>query len=275
MLLLVSLRTCDWSFSACCSCVLPADVFLNLGLRPAPTLSIQCCICLLAFCPSASCLVHFFVAVVLAASVAPSLDSAFFLVRSACLFLALRLQPMMLSLLLPSFCPFPLLFLSLLLIPLHLLPVVSLLLPFPLLLLLPLLVAESSLLLAPFCICFRERSHRLSNIWLSHLKLFSLPPCHNVSERFQISTHVGSAEVHTLPVLPVERTMTSLTLPGNYGYAILGVCVLPMVTCFLMGGVVMNARKTFDVQYPNLYGYHKRPTSSTECSAGTKVCLSS
>jgi glutathione S-transferase len=55
--------------------------------------------------------------------------------------------------------------------------------------------------------------------------------------------------------------MTSLTVPGNYGYVVLGVCVLPMIASTLLGGEVMKARKAFDVQYPNLYatpGYHKK-----------------
>jgi glutathione S-transferase len=72
--------------------------------------------------------------------------------------------------------------------------------------------------------------------------------------------------------------MTSLTVPENYGYVVLGVCVLPMIASALVGGEVMKARKAFEVPYPNLYatpGYHKKADEITECNAGIKVCLSS
>jgi glutathione S-transferase len=55
--------------------------------------------------------------------------------------------------------------------------------------------------------------------------------------------------------------MISLTLPDNYGYVVLGCCVLPFITTFAMGGVVMKAREDCSVPYPNLYatpGFHKK-----------------
>lgn len=53
----------------------------------------------------------------------------------------------------------------------------------------------------------------------------------------------------------------SFTLPENYGYVVLGCCLLPFIASSTMGAVVMQARKDFNVPYPNLYatpGFHKQ-----------------
>lgn len=53
----------------------------------------------------------------------------------------------------------------------------------------------------------------------------------------------------------------SLTVPDNYGYVVLGCCVLPFLASTYMGGKVMQARDECGVPYPNLYatpGFHKR-----------------
>mmetsp|Transcript_20875 Transcript_20875/g.23849 ORF Transcript_20875/g.23849 Transcript_20875/m.23849 type:complete len:152 (+) Transcript_20875:42-497(+) len=53
----------------------------------------------------------------------------------------------------------------------------------------------------------------------------------------------------------------SLSIPDNYGYVFITCGVLPVITNLVISGSVMKARKTCDVQYPNLYatpGYHKK-----------------
>mmetsp|Transcript_19582 Transcript_19582/g.24884 ORF Transcript_19582/g.24884 Transcript_19582/m.24884 type:complete len:152 (-) Transcript_19582:191-646(-) len=53
----------------------------------------------------------------------------------------------------------------------------------------------------------------------------------------------------------------TLEIPSEYGYVVLGCGVLPMMMNMYMGGKVMNARKEYDVPYPNCYatpGYHKK-----------------
>ena len=49
----------------------------------------------------------------------------------------------------------------------------------------------------------------------------------------------------------------SITVPSSYGWVILGSGILPVVTSMYLGGVVMKARKEYDVQYPNLYATPK------------------
>lgn len=44
----------------------------------------------------------------------------------------------------------------------------------------------------------------------------------------------------------------TITVPNNYGWVILGAGVVPVVTSMWLGGVVMKARKEYDVKYPNL-----------------------
>lgn len=45
----------------------------------------------------------------------------------------------------------------------------------------------------------------------------------------------------------------SIEVPDNYGYVILSCVVGQMFTAMYMGGPVMEARKKFNVPYPNLY----------------------
>jgi glutathione S-transferase len=55
--------------------------------------------------------------------------------------------------------------------------------------------------------------------------------------------------------------MATITVPSTYGYTILTCTVLPFITSTVMGSVVMEARKKFNVPYPNLYatpGLHKQ-----------------
>jgi glutathione S-transferase len=56
--------------------------------------------------------------------------------------------------------------------------------------------------------------------------------------------------------------MSSVKVPDNYGYVVIGTVVIPAITSmFVMGGAVMKSRKECDVQYPNLYatpGHHDK-----------------
>ena len=45
----------------------------------------------------------------------------------------------------------------------------------------------------------------------------------------------------------------SIEVPDAYPVTLLCATVLPFITSMIMGGLVMAARKTYDVQYPNLY----------------------
>lgn len=52
----------------------------------------------------------------------------------------------------------------------------------------------------------------------------------------------------------------SLQVPNEYGWVVLGAGVAPFFCNMVLATSVMNARKKYDVQYPNLYaihGYHK------------------
>ena len=53
----------------------------------------------------------------------------------------------------------------------------------------------------------------------------------------------------------------SIEIPANYGYVFFTVGILPtVVNNFILAPMVMKARKTFKVGYPNLYatpGFHK------------------
>mmetsp|Transcript_17872 Transcript_17872/g.26443 ORF Transcript_17872/g.26443 Transcript_17872/m.26443 type:complete len:150 (-) Transcript_17872:335-784(-) len=54
--------------------------------------------------------------------------------------------------------------------------------------------------------------------------------------------------------------MPSISVSSEYGWVVLGAGIVPVITNFYLGGMVMNARKEYDVQYPNLYAtpkYHK------------------
>ena len=53
----------------------------------------------------------------------------------------------------------------------------------------------------------------------------------------------------------------TITVPNNYGWVVLGAGIVPVVTSMWLGGVVMKARKDYDVKYPNLYAtpkYHDK-----------------
>mmetsp|Transcript_7392 Transcript_7392/g.8346 ORF Transcript_7392/g.8346 Transcript_7392/m.8346 type:complete len:147 (+) Transcript_7392:27-467(+) len=55
--------------------------------------------------------------------------------------------------------------------------------------------------------------------------------------------------------------MTTVTLPGEYGYVILGCAISTFFVGQLMGGQVMKARKKYNVKYPNAYatpGHHDK-----------------
>ena len=70
-----------------------------------------------------------------------------------------------------------------------------------------------------------------------------------ISEIFLVATSTNS-----------ETMVSSIQVPDNYGYVFFACGVLPAVANLLIGGKVMGARKTYNVQYPNLYatpGYHK------------------
>ena len=55
-------------------------------------------------------------------------------------------------------------------------------------------------------------------------------------------------------ILVVSNHVTNtITVPNNYGWVVLGAGIVPVVTSMWLGGVVMKARKQYDVKYPNLY----------------------
>jgi glutathione S-transferase len=63
-------------------------------------------------------------------------------------------------------------------------------------------------------------------------------------------------------ILPLWSTMsfTTIQVPSTYGFVLATSIVLQFMTSMYMGGKVMEARKKFNVPYPNLYatpGYHK------------------
>lgn len=65
--------------------------------------------------------------------------------------------------------------------------------------------------------------------------------------------------------------MATLTVPSTYGYTILTCAVLPAITSTVMGGMVMSARKKFNVPYPNLYatpGFHKQADEFNRAQRG-------
>ena len=76
---------------------------------------------------------------------------------------------------------------------------------------------------------------------------------------------VLNSQIHNFKLLQHTHylrteTMLSIEIPDNYSYVFLTCGVLPAVANLLLGGKVMGARKTYNVQYPNLYatpGYHK------------------
>ena len=50
-----------------------------------------------------------------------------------------------------------------------------------------------------------------------------------------------------------EVTMVAVSLPANFGYSALAWTTGLFITNMFIGGMVMNARKTFNVEYPTLY----------------------
>mmetsp|Transcript_25321 Transcript_25321/g.53489 ORF Transcript_25321/g.53489 Transcript_25321/m.53489 type:complete len:153 (+) Transcript_25321:89-547(+) len=55
--------------------------------------------------------------------------------------------------------------------------------------------------------------------------------------------------------------MVSIEVPPEYGWVVLGAGVAPVITSMYLSGFVMEARKKFDVKYPNLYAvpkYHEK-----------------
>ncbi|GKY90523.1 hypothetical protein MPSEU_000026000 [Mayamaea pseudoterrestris] len=68
----------------------------------------------------------------------------------------------------------------------------------------------------------------------------------------------------------------SVSVPGNYGYVILTTVVGQFVANFYMGGQVMEARKKFNVPYPNLYatpGFHKSADEFNRVQRGHQASL--
>lgn len=67
-------------------------------------------------------------------------------------------------------------------------------------------------------------------------------------------------------------------LPSHYGVVIIGNIVAPFITSMYLGSVVMTARKTYDVQYPNLYavpGTHKFADAFNNVQRGHQNMLES
>jgi glutathione S-transferase len=59
----------------------------------------------------------------------------------------------------------------------------------------------------------------------------------------------------------MSLSTTTITIPTNYGYVLLSsVIVIGFIIPMYLGSAVMDARKKYNVPYPNLYatpGYHK------------------
>lgn len=68
----------------------------------------------------------------------------------------------------------------------------------------------------------------------------------------------------------------TISVPAQYGYTVLSTCVFSLfIVPVYMGGPVMNARKEFNVQYPNLYatpGVHKQADEFNRVQRGHQVC---
>jgi len=45
----------------------------------------------------------------------------------------------------------------------------------------------------------------------------------------------------------------TLRIPDEYAFVIVTSCIVPTMTNIFLGGPVMQARKTFNIPYPNLY----------------------
>lgn len=85
------------------------------------------------------------------------------------------------------------------------------------------------------CWILRYRLHIIASSALA-------PPHHSVTLLKRSSIN------RTRNTMPI-----SIEVPDNYGYVILSCVVGQMFTAMYMGGPVMEARKKFNVPYPNLY----------------------
>jgi glutathione S-transferase len=72
--------------------------------------------------------------------------------------------------------------------------------------------------------------------------------------------------------------MTTIEVPDNYGFVVLGCTIVPVFSTFFTGLVVMKARKDFNVQYPNLYatpGFHEQADEFNRVQRGHQHMLES
>ena len=70
--------------------------------------------------------------------------------------------------------------------------------------------------------------------------------------------------------------MVTINLPPEYGWTIIGAAIVPFIGLNFIGGQVMNARKKYDVQYPNLYavpGVHKDADAFNQVQRGHQNAL--
>ena len=58
--------------------------------------------------------------------------------------------------------------------------------------------------------------------------------------------------------------MVTISVPPEYGWVVLGAGIAPIVTSMYLGGQVMNARKKYNVEYPNLYAVPKHHDHADE-----------
>lgn len=68
------------------------------------------------------------------------------------------------------------------------------------------------------------------------------------------------------------------SLPKGYGFVVLSNVVAPMICSMYMGSVVMKARKTFNIEYPNLYaipGLHEKADEFNRVQRGHQNMLES
>jgi glutathione S-transferase len=65
--------------------------------------------------------------------------------------------------------------------------------------------------------------------------------------------------------------MLTIEVPDEYPWVLLSATVLPIVTSTIMGGLVMKARTTYKVPYPNLYavpGVHEKADAFNRVQRG-------
>ena len=71
-------------------------------------------------------------------------------------------------------------------------------------------------------------------------------------------------------------SFVSLQVPAEYGYVLMTCVVCPFFTSMALGTVVMNARKEYKVEYPNLYatpGFHKEADKFNRVQRGHQSAL--